>query len=123
MGICRQTVASTVTSVPSDTPFILVMILAISLIALLGVMSGEASFADVATAEFEAFARCDTDRMIGLTWREVEQCEELYSDWFSANSQKVPTREDFDFFDEDKDGTLTKEEWFNKMNPTGNNSV
>merc|ERR1712106_408693 len=109
--------------VTSDTPTRPVMILAITLISLLGVMSGDASFMDIATAEFESFARCDTDKMIGLTWSEVQQCEELYSDWFSENSQKMPTKEDFDFFDEDKDGTLTKEEWLKKMIPTMNNSV
>merc|ERR1712051_913326 len=60
------------------------------------------------TVESMAFEICNTDGVDGLSWAEVEQCEELYCQHFTFD---CPTRSDFDFFDADKDGVLTWSEW------------
>ena len=78
-------------------------------------------------AEKKAFAVCDTDKMIGLTWAEVEKCEvtqsnifweihalklqERFEDEIAEMDITLPTKEIFDVFDLDKDGTLLFEEW------------
>merc|ERR1712215_530843 len=61
--------------------------------------------------EMKAFAVCDTDKMIGLTWAEVEKCEERFKDEIAEMGICLPTKEIFDAFDLDKDGTLLFEEW------------
>ena len=49
--------------------------------------------------------------MFGLTWREVESCEERFADMLTMEDIPVPSKEDFDAADLDGDGTLTMEEW------------
>ena len=50
-------------------------------------------------------------QMFGLTWREVERCEERFADMLTMEDIPVPSKEDFDAADLDGDGTLTMEEW------------
>ena len=50
-------------------------------------------------------------QMFGLTWREVESCEERFADMLTMEDIPVPSKEDFDAADLDGDGTLTMEEW------------
>ena len=61
--------------------------------------------------EMMAFKVCDSDKMVGLTWLEVEQCEERFGDLLALEDIPVPSKEDFDSADGDNDGILYKEEW------------
>eukprot|EP00092_Neocalanus_flemingeri_P038557 GFUD01041985.1.p2 GENE.GFUD01041985.1~~GFUD01041985.1.p2 ORF type:complete len:105 (-),score=40.48 GFUD01041985.1:103-417(-) len=58
-----------------------------------------------------AFFLCDSDRMVGLTWKEVKQCEERFAAVLSAQNIPTPSEEDFEAADLNGDGTLLKEEW------------
>merc|ERR1712236_161819 len=55
----------------------------------------------------KAFAKCDLDKEVGLTWKEVEKCEMLAPDLADG---KI-TKDDFDKADLNPDGTLLYEEW------------
>merc|ERR1711971_1265 len=58
-----------------------------------------------------AFQYCNTDSIEGLSWPEVEECE----DNFCGNLPiHCPTRSEFDEFDEDNNGILTWDEWKSK---------
>jgi len=59
--------------------------------------------------EKKAFELCDEDGDTGLSWEEVEVCEETYGPFI--NLDPLPTRDDFDNFDLDKNGILFFEEW------------
>merc|ERR1711971_273113 len=56
-----------------------------------------------------AFGVCNTDGIEGLSWDEVEQCEEQFCNLLT--NINCPTRDDFDFFDVDGNGILTWSEW------------
>ena len=58
-----------------------------------------------------AFVLCDTDKMIGLTWMEVENCEKRFAETLKLEDIPVPTFEHFESADLNDDGTLTMEEW------------
>ena len=82
-----------------------------------------------------AFALCDRDRMVGLTWTEVAACEvvalflsflvlatgikhvylhsdqDLYADVLAAEGLEVPTEDNFHSADLNGDGTLLFAEW------------
>ena len=64
-------------------------------------------------AEQMAFSICDSDRMVGLTWKEVESCIERYSALLETEGIDVPTYENFHAADLEgnNDGTLTMDEW------------
>merc|ERR1712080_180426 len=59
--------------------------------------------------EKKAFELCDEDGDTGLSWEEVEICEETYGPY--VNLDPLPTKEDFDSFDLDQNGILFFEEW------------
>merc|ERR1712141_656516 len=61
--------------------------------------------------EMMAFKVCDSDKMMGLTWLEVEKCEEKFADLLTLEDIPIPSKEDFDAADGDRDGILYKEEW------------
>merc|ERR1712021_308339 len=61
------------------------------------------------TIETFAYEICNRDGVDGLSWTEVEQCEELYCD--DLPEITCPKKEDFEFFDMDGDGILTWSEW------------
>eukprot|EP00091_Calanus_sinicus_P003687 TRINITY_DN1384_c0_g1_i1.p1 TRINITY_DN1384_c0_g1~~TRINITY_DN1384_c0_g1_i1.p1 ORF type:complete len:151 (-),score=76.09 TRINITY_DN1384_c0_g1_i1:90-497(-) len=61
--------------------------------------------------ERKAFQMCDSDRMIGLTWREVEKCEVRFADYLEEQDIPIPSKEDFEAADLNADGTLMFEEW------------
>ena len=63
------------------------------------------------TLELAAFELCDMDRMVGLTWREVEACEERFAGVLEDQGIAVPTLEMFQEADEDGNGVLYYEEW------------
>merc|ERR1712034_281654 len=66
---------------------------------------------DLREEERRAFALCDSDRMMGLTWKEVEKCEARYADLLAEQDIPIPSKEDFDAADLNGDGTLMFEEW------------
>ena len=58
-----------------------------------------------------AFMVCDSDRMVGLTWDEVEACEVRFADVLAAENIPLPSEADFESADLNRDGTLLFEEW------------
>merc|ERR1712215_310897 len=77
---------------------------------LAALVTAEVSEELVAT-EQEAFAMCDSDGNVGLTWEEVETCEEMYAELLDEQGIDVPSEEDFNAADLNGDGTLLFEEW------------
>ena len=61
--------------------------------------------------EMMAFKVCDSDKMMGLTWKEVEKCEERFADLLTLEDIPIPSKDDFDSTDEDRDEILYKREW------------
>ena len=66
--------------------------------------------------EMAAFELCDMDRMVGLTWREVEACEQRYAGVLEDQGIAVPTFAMFQEADEDGNGVLFYEEWYAHYN-------
>ena len=60
----------------------------------------------------EAFLKCDNDGIHGLSWDEIEKCEEEFCSMLTI---PCPDQEDFESFDEDGDGSLTLKEYFHHM--------
>merc|ERR1712083_191475 len=58
-----------------------------------------------------AFAACDTDQAEGLTWQEVEQCEEKYLLLLAEVGIEAPSEADFKAADLDGNGALLFKEW------------
>merc|ERR1712117_97900 len=58
-----------------------------------------------------AFAACDTDQVEGLTWQEVEQCEEKYLLLLAEVGIEAPSKADFEAADLDGNGALLFKEW------------
>merc|ERR1712038_1116718 len=58
-----------------------------------------------------AFAACDTDQAEGLTWQEVEQCEEKYLLLLAEVGIEAPSEADFKAADLDGSGALLFKEW------------
>ena len=46
-------------------------------------------------AEQMAFSLCDSDKMVGLTWKEVEDCIERFGSMLEAENIPLPTYENF----------------------------
>ena len=80
-------------------------------VCLISVTRAEISSAGLMFAEKMAFVLCDSDKMFGLTWHEVEKCEERFADTLTMENIPVPSKVDFDMADLNEDGTLTMEEW------------
>merc|ERR1712115_517842 len=93
------------------TDIMMIKFLLLSLLGLLSVSRAEISSDGLMFAEKMAFVLCDSDKMIGLTWHEVEMCEERFADMLAKEDIDVPSREDFDSADLNGDGTLVMEEW------------
>merc|ERR1712025_524059 len=58
-----------------------------------------------------AFQMCDTDGNSALSWNEVEACEEKYSNLIQMLGLSLPTEDDFNDQDSDRNGRLTFQEW------------
>merc|ERR1712210_32258 len=58
-----------------------------------------------------AFAACDSDQVEGLTWEEVEQCEEKYLLLLTEVGIEAPSKADFEAADLDGNGALLLKEW------------
>merc|ERR1711994_31131 len=58
-----------------------------------------------------AFAACDTDQAEGLTWLEVERCEEKYLLLLTEVGIEAPTKAEFEAADLDGNGALLFNEW------------
>ena len=61
----------------------------------------------------QAFIKCDVDGQMGLSWGEIEKCEEEFCPMLAV---PCPNQENFDAYDENGDGNLTVEEYFNHFN-------
>merc|ERR1739848_17085 len=69
-------------------------------------LDGSQSVVDEETTSL-AFGICNTDSNPGLSWAEIEECEANYC----GIELNCPSQEDFEYFDDDKNGILTWSEW------------
>merc|ERR1712240_869595 len=67
--------------------------------------------ADIEELEMQAFEQCESDGEEGLTWDEVEECEALFGPMLTDQGIDLPTEEDFQASDLNKDGILLYKEW------------
>merc|ERR1711962_48189 len=70
-----------------------------------------ADLPDVVMYEMEAFEKCETDGVDGLSWDEVEACEDMFGDQLEELGIALPSEDDFNASDLNGDGTLLFEEW------------
>merc|ERR1712126_483313 len=68
-------------------------------------------FPDIEELEMQAFEQCESDGEEGLTWDEVEECEEIFGPMLTDQGIVLPTEEDFQASDLNKDGILLYKEW------------
>ena len=70
--------------------------------------------ADEALAELtlHAFEKCDVDGVYGISWKEVMECEEEFCEKLNI---LCPTHQEFQSFDQNEDGILTLEEYFDQI--------
>merc|ERR1711936_366818 len=67
---------------------------------------------DIKELEKESFIVCDTDGDEGLSWDEVEKCEDKYKLFLDVDSfDHLPNKEEFESFDTNEDGVLFYKEW------------
>merc|ERR1712126_127744 len=66
---------------------------------------------DIEELEMQAFEQCESDGEGGLTWDEVEECEALFGPMLTDQGIDLPTEEDFQASDLNKDGILLYREW------------
>ena len=68
---------------------------------------------EMKTNEIIAFNLCESEPTNGegLTWKEVEDCEEKFKKVAEKNNIYLPSKQDFDDSDMDKDGVLMFPEW------------
>merc|ERR1711962_1333478 len=66
---------------------------------------------DVEELEMQAFEKCESDGEEGLTWDEVEACEAIFRPMLTDQGIVLPTEEDFQASDLNKDGILLLKEW------------
>merc|ERR1712133_49140 len=67
--------------------------------------------ADIEELEMQAFEQCESDGEEGLTWDEVEACEAMFGPMLTDQGIDLPTEEDFQASDLNKDGILLYKEW------------
>merc|ERR1712243_277434 len=67
--------------------------------------------ADIEELEMQAFEQCESDGEEGLTWDEVEECEAMFGLMLTDQGIDLPTEEDFQASDLNKDGILLYKEW------------
>merc|ERR1712115_72685 len=70
-----------------------------------------ADLPDVVKYEMQAFEQCETDGVDGLSWDEVEACEDMFGDQLEELGIALPSEDDFNASDLNGDGTLLFEEW------------
>merc|ERR1712098_122927 len=66
---------------------------------------------DVEELEMQAFEQCESDGEEGLTWDEVEACEAIFGPMLNDQGIVLPSEEDFQASDLNKDGILLFKEW------------
>merc|ERR1712112_300919 len=66
---------------------------------------------DIEELEMQAFEQCESDGEEGLTWDEVEECEAMFGPMLTDQGIDLPTEEDFQASDLNKDGILLYKEW------------
>ena len=68
----------------------------------------EVNIENANTLTLEAFKVCNLDENGGLTWDEVQKCEDEFCEMLTIT---CPTKTDFESFDANGDGILTIEEY------------
>merc|ERR1712243_500570 len=63
----------------------------------------EDDLSDIEELEMLAFEQCESDGEEGLTWDEVEECEEIFGPMLTDQGIVLPTEEDFQASDLNKD--------------------
>merc|ERR1711997_728377 len=87
-------------------------VLLLSLACLFSLTRGNAVPAgEIQFLEMVAFKVCDSDKMMGLTWKEVKKCEERFGELLTLEDIPIPSEDDFNSADKDSNGILYKEEW------------
>merc|ERR1712243_417113 len=66
---------------------------------------------DIEELEMQSFEQCENDGEEGLTWDEVEACEAMFGPMLTDQGIDIPTEEDFQASDLNKDGILLYKEW------------
>merc|ERR1711955_16144 len=98
----------------SPLPSRMKLVLAL-LLTVLGVSLAEeeplADIPEVVEWEMKAFEQCDTDGDDGLSWDEVEACEDAFGDMLEEKGIALPSEDDFNASDLNGDGILLFEEW------------
>merc|ERR1712133_93731 len=70
-----------------------------------------ADIPEVGEWEMKAFEQGDTDGDDGLSWDEVEACEDAFGDMLEEKGIALPSEDDFNASDLNGDGILLFEEW------------
>merc|ERR1712106_731353 len=82
------------------------LMIAASIVAIMGL-------ATVEEIEVQSFVVCNTDGTPGLSWAEVELCEDNFGAMLTALNITIPSEDDFNAADLNGDGVLMLEEWEN----------
>merc|ERR1712179_198396 len=101
---------------PVSCPAIMTPVLSL-LLTVLALTQGSTSDTtpDIMELEKTAFKLCESDHTEGLTWDEVEECEDTYGEELLAQGLAVPSYQDFKDADTNGDGILMFEEWMDSM--------
>merc|ERR1712112_510141 len=92
---------------PSRMKRVLALLLAVLSVSL----AEERMKPDIEELEMQAFEQCESDGEEGLTWDEVEECEAIFGPMLTDQGIDLPTEEDFQASDLNKDGILLYKEW------------
>merc|ERR1712080_526150 len=71
---------------------------------------------EVVDWEMQAFEECESDGEEGLTWNEVEACEDKFGTLLAEKGIGLPSQTDFEAADLNNDGNLMFEEWMEWAN-------
>merc|ERR1712243_460221 len=111
MGELHSQSSSPVLFRKSPLPSRMKPVLALLLTVLSVSLAEERMKPDIEELEMQAFEQCESDGEEGLTWDEVEECEAIFGPMLSDQGIDLPTEEDFQASDLNKDGILLYKEW------------
>ena len=66
-----------------------------------------------------AFEECENDGVSGLSWNEIQECEDSFCHMLTI---PCPTKEDFELYDTNQNGILTLDE-YNRQRRTTSGSI
>merc|ERR1711872_793161 len=111
MGELHSQSSSPVLFRKSPLPSRMIPVLALLLTVLSVSLAEERMKPDIEELEMQAFEQCESDGEEGLTWDEVEECEAIFGPMLTDQGIVLPTEEDFQASDLNKDGILLLREW------------